>query len=75
MKLQSVKIESLGNVKNLAFDITRDIVVLPQKEYRDILLGVSRAVSNRLFYDILDKEAIKEDTHVCGEFVFTLLFL
>ena len=70
MKLQSVKIENLGNVKNLAFDITRDIVVLPQKEYRDILLGLSRAVSKRLFYDILDREAIKEGTHVCGEFVF-----
>ena len=70
MKFKNVKIQNLGNVENLAFDITRDIVVFPPREYRDILLGLSRAASNRLFYDILDREAIKEDTHVCGEFIF-----
>ena len=70
MKVKNVKIENLGNVKNLAFDITQDIVVIPQKEYRDILLGLSRAVSNRQFYDILERTGINENTRVTGEFTF-----
>ena len=70
MKLKNIKIENLGNVKNLAFDITQDIVVIPQKEYRDILLGLSRAVSNRQFYDILERTGINENTRVTGEFTF-----
>lgn len=70
MKLTKIKIENLGEIESFEMDIKTDIVTLPQREYQALLLGLSRVASNRLFYDVLDREMIKPTTHVCGEFVF-----
>ena len=70
MKILKIKIENLGDIKSFEKEITKDIVVIEQRSYKDVLFGLSRVASNRLFYDILETNGINENTCVTGAFTF-----
>ena len=68
MKLRKIKIENLGKTKDFELGVAQDTVVFVQEDYEDILLGLSRGASNRLFYEILEERKIETDTRVVCDF-------
>lgn len=70
MKVKSVKIENLMGVKYWEANTDQAVVKIEEKQYKDILIGVSKIALNNLFYYILENINVNKDMRVSGEFVY-----
>ena len=70
MRVKKINIKNLGQLSTYECEIEKDVLLVTQKDYADLLLGLSYASCNILFYMILEKDGINENTFIRGEFAF-----
>ena len=68
MQVKKINIKNLGQLSTYECEIEKDVLLVTQKDYADLLLGLSYASCNILFYmirfiyiKIFIKEHLNED--------------